>query len=75
MSTQTWLRDVRRLLDSMGVEHAFEFGRKHCKVFISANGHKGLLILSMSPSDRNSIYSVQRMVRRELKLAHNTQQA
>lgn len=73
MSTQTWLRDVRRLLDDMGVKHRLEYGKRHAKIFISKEGRAGLLTLSLSPSDRRSLQAVRTVVRHELGLVGQPQ--
>lgn len=73
MSTQTWLRDVRRLLDDMGVKYRLEYGKRHARMYLSKNGRVGLLTLSLSPSDRQSLLAVRTTVRHELGLVSKTQ--
>lgn len=73
MSTQTWLRDVRRMLDDMGVAHRFEFSSKHVKVFLRQGAHTGLIVVSVSPSDHRALKQVKTDVKRALSLASLTQ--
>lgn len=73
MSTQTWLRDVRRMLDEMGVAHRFEYSTKHAKVFIQRQGRTGLIVISLSPSDRRALLRVKTDVKRALGLASAAQ--
>ena len=72
MSTQTWLRDVGRMLDAMGVSYTLEYGRKHGKLWINKDGKRGLITLAMSPSDPNTIHAVRKSVKRQLGLVHKS---
>lgn len=73
MSTQSWLREVDHLLSEMGVNYRLKYTKRHGKLLVSKNGKQGLVIISMSPSDRRSLAAVRTMVRRELGLVHRTQ--
>lgn len=66
MSTRTWYRDVARLLDEMGFSYTFEQGKKHTKVWIEKNGKKGMISISVSPSDRKALGNVKSDLRRFL---------
>lgn len=73
VSTQTWLRDVRRMLDEMGVAHRFEYSAKHAKVFIQHKGRTGLIVISLSPSSRKALLRVKTDVKHALGLASAAQ--
>ena len=73
MSTQSWLREVDNLLSEMGVNYRLKYTKRHGKLLVSKNGKQGMVIISMSPSDRKSLANVRTMVRRELGLVQKTQ--
>lgn len=66
MSTNVWYKEVARLLDQMGVSYEFEKGGKHTKVWIEKDGKKGLVVISVSPSDHRSLGNVKKSVKRAL---------
>lgn len=73
MSTQSWLREVDHLLSEMGVAYRLKYTKRHGKLLVSKNGKQGMVVISMSPSDRRSLAAVRTMVRRELGLVQRTQ--
>jgi hypothetical protein len=64
VSTKAWYRDVARSLEEMGITHEFQPGKKHTKVWIQKGEKKGLLVISASPSDTNSLALVKAQARR-----------
>lgn len=64
MSTKTWYKEVAQTLDEMGFTYRFETGRKHTKVWVEKDGKKGMLTISVSPSDRKSLLQVKKCARR-----------
>lgn len=73
MSTQSWIRSICDLLDSMGVQYAFEIGRKHIRLQVRANGQTAFVTCSVSPSDRKALLNVRRDVRHALGLVRQKQ--
>jgi hypothetical protein len=64
MSTKTWYRDVSHALEELGIEHEFETGKKHTKVWIRKGEKKGLLVISASPSSRFSLKETKATAKR-----------
>lgn len=74
MTSRSWLRDVRQLLDALGVEGEFEQGRKHVRVSLRRGDRVGTLHISHSPSDRKAIRRVERDIRHIMGLVHSAQE-
>lgn len=75
MSTQTWIREIRRMLDDMGVRYTYQYTRRHLQFRVSANGRAGIVLVSLSPSDHRAIHNIKKDVKRVLGLASYTQLA
>jgi hypothetical protein len=60
MSTARWYRDVADVLDELGISYEFEQGRKHTKVWIRKGEKKGMLTISVSPSDFRALKNVKK---------------
>lgn len=75
MSTQSWLRAIRAMLDGMGVQYAFEVDRRHIRLIVKGNGQMAHVTISVSPSDRKALLNVKRDVRHALGLVCKTQVA
>lgn len=74
MSTRTWLREVTGLLDELHVHWELVSMGRHIKFrLIGPTGHRGTLVVSVSPSDRQSLNEVRRTVRHMLGLVPKKQ--
>jgi hypothetical protein len=64
MSTARWYRDVAGVLDELGISYEFEQGRKHTKVWIRKGEKKGILVISVSPSDHRALKEVKKTAKK-----------
>lgn len=74
MSTQTWLREVRRLLDDLGVAAKFVPAKRHMKVYLSRGDKTGMIVVSMSPSNQRALRQVEGDIKKQLGLVSKAQQ-